>query len=498
MGIIILVGLIIGYIVLAVLAAKTWQTLHVVLLVGVFLASVGFSILAAGVLKTQSKHRTEYNKQKAQLDRELAKQELLLKGNPADSIPSLRTLEGSVRRDLVDRGRVWRNLRLADRQETSFVLDASGWGDDSWQRVGLEEDDLELEDTSDEGEVTANVTPLSIDVGAVVFAFGESPIAGLSDPLKEVLVGEQPLLERDTQGICKVPVAFLGQFQISQVAEDSTTITIEPSIPLDELQQQAVLNPEFTWVLYEKLPLDTHESFQGLTEDQLKVLMPAQNMRLDETRYQQLIQEYARDHQRAEPADPPERKWSRVRFLKSLEFEVDVQGDVAEPTSPFDATGRAQSKLLAHEDGKVNAEKDQEVLLDEQTASRLEGNGDVEIIEPVYVRRLRDYDVALINLFRVTSVVDREIAQAESDLQLLNDSNEKLREQIAYRQEERNRLQHDSDGFQYEQQVITEYYSALQTQWESIRSDLSRLYRANRQIVNEGGEMRPVAKQATD
>lgn len=498
MGIIILVGLVIGYIVLAVLASKTWQAMHVVLLVGLFIMTVVFSIFSASVLKTQMKFRNQYNQVKADLDRELEKAERLLNGDPlgeGDAALSFLTLEGNVRRALVDRGRVWRNLRVADNPDNSFVLDASTWGDDAAQKIGLEEDYDEIEPIAD-GENALGITPLAIDVGSVLFAFGETPITSLSPELQKILFGENDLPQRDTNGICKLPTAYLGEYRVTQVAEDNSSITIEPSIELDEKQKEIVLTPNMTWALYEKLPLDAHDAFAGLTEEQFRVLMPQDDMQLEQSRYDNLIAEFSRDQQDAVAADPPERTWIRVKFLKAHEFDpVDVQDAVPEPTSPFDATGRAQSALLQHGE-KVRASQDDEVVFDNATANRLISQGVAERVAENpnrFVRRLRDYDMAFRNYLLYITATNDKIATAQSDLTALQNSSTKLQAQIAYRTDENAKLRHDLEGVQRDQQAITNHHNALQAQWEQVKSDLSRLYRANRKLVKQGENLVPVS-----
>ena len=60
--------------------------------------------------------------------------------------------------------------------------------------------------------------------------------------------------------------------------------------------------------------------------------------------------------------------------------------------------------------------------------------------------------------------------------------------QIVVVEERRRKWAEDSAGFQMELAVINEYKQALEQEWESVRSELSRLYRANKQQVrqNEG------------
>jgi hypothetical protein len=487
MGIAILALLVLGFLVIAYLAAQTWQVLHVVLLVFLFLATLGFSILAAATLKTQARFRTTYTKAKSELDNELARTEELTHGDLLagdEASPALRILENKVSRELVDRGRVWRNLSLKDRAEDTISLDTTGWDDPGCESVGMAEEGEPIEPVAAEGAAaeTAQARPTGLIVGTIVFAFRETPIRMLPEGLQQVLLGESPIREKDEKNVCRVPTDYLGQYRVEEVATDSSSITLKPVIQLGDRQIQMIQEGNFSWVLYEKMPADSHHAFTAFSEDQLKILLPAEALGLDAENYAKFISQYTRDQKRAEEADPPERKWFKLKFLKEYSVAVDLQNPVPEPQQPFDPTGRSQSALLRQE-GESKMSPGDEGVFDSQTKDKLVAEGIAEVVEPIFVRQLRDYEHEFLTHAAQVKALERDIERANEELTALNESIDKLKEQIAFRTDESNKLAQDKEGFEYERQVISDYRQALEAKWQAIRTELSRLYRINKQLV---------------
>ncbi len=131
MGPAILGGIVLLFILLAYLGAKAWHIWHVVLVVFVFLAAAGALILTAATMRTQKVWREKYKSHMVSLEREQATNQRLIYGAPASDpnpMASMQSLRGQVGRVMVDRGRVWRNLRLAGVGQGTLTLDATGLG----------------------------------------------------------------------------------------------------------------------------------------------------------------------------------------------------------------------------------------------------------------------------------------------------------------------------------------------------------------------------------
>ncbi len=327
--------------------------------------------------------------------------------------------------------------------------------------------------------------PLGMGTGAIVYAFKEQPSRGLAGPLQRLLYEGSPLPEQDTKGLCQVPGFYMGEYRVTiDPAADPKSITLTPTLNLspaqiEQLQQQDTA----TWVLYEVMPTDSHEALQGLTSEQMRLLLetPAG---LTPEKYEQLIDEYVRDQTRASEMDPPERKWMRVKFLKPHAVEVDVQTPTRLPGVAYDPSGRSIEGTL-QQNATTEFQEGDEATLDFETAQELIGKGIAEQIEPVYVRRLRDYAESFCAFARNFEVIDRQLATAQEDLKKLTDAATGLREQIGFQTDQKKLLTEDRDGFNRERTVITEYRGVLEAQWTALRRDLSRIFRANKQVVQQ-------------
>lgn len=503
--VIVLVVLIIGYLVLAYFAAKTWHVWHVVLLSGIFFAGLLFAFLAASNLKTQHKFRTQYTKALQDVEREQQRTDQLVDGDPGggeDAEPPLMTLEGDVKRALVDRGRVWRNIvlgGLAEEEGQKIVtLNTTQWGDTASKVSSSDEEDFaEPEpDENDGAGAAAGTTPLGLDAGAIVFAFRDTPVRALSPEQQAALFGsESALLQNDANGMIRVPTAYLGEFLVTAVADDNSSISLAPTMEPDESRTELIADPNSYWVLYEIMPQDSHDVFQGMKPEEIQSLFPFADLGLDNQVAADTIREYVRDQKTAESADDPNRKWIRVKFNKPYSVAVDVQDPTPEPDSPFDGTGRAQSALLRQGE-ETKFEKDDEAILDFATAQQLEREQVVTLGEEIYTRQLRHYETAFRSGFFAVESLTRDIAVAQQELDSLNKTIESLKEQIAFRSDEQQKLIEDKNGFDYELQVVSNYRQELSAKWQSLKDELSKLYRANRQLAQRANQFQTLPSSA--
>ena len=125
------------------------------------------------------------------------------------------------------------------------------------------------------------------------------------------------------------------------------------------------------------------------------------------------------------------------------------------------------------------------MVVDFSTGQEFINQGIAELVEPIYVRQLRDYE----RFFRANvNQIDasrREIGVTNTDLDKLNQALADLRSQIQFVTNQRQLLTEDRDGFKMELAIIQQYQQALEQQWKTLLSDLSRLYRANKQQMRQ-------------
>jgi hypothetical protein len=497
LGLLVIFGIAVAY-----FSARTWSVLNVALVVAVFLVSLVLVILGAATLKTQDKWRSEYEKTKKEVQAAKDEAERLLYGDPDNSGQSADTLpdlQGELERAALDRGRVWRGVRPSI-QQGQIVVDMRGFGDAKCVRVGLQ-DDEDLEPQADP-EAQEPDTPHGITANMVLYAFQEQSLVDLGQgeagaARLKVLFPESDLPTSDTEGVCRLPSYFLGQFRAAQVVDQ--TVTLVPALPLDAEQVERIKAAAgTTWTLHEILPVDRHDVFAGLNAEQLQAILPQQAFGLDNDQYAALIQEYARDGSEASEADERDRVETWVKFVQDydkieVDAEVDETGQAGVVDRDFDSSGLAVSPLLRQQNvdpdagSRVLFAVGDAALFDSETAARLVEQGICEA-DPrgsVYRRRLRDYGY----IFRQASLQSRQLEQEQARVQRQTEAVQsaalETAKQIEYRRVEKGKVEQDLNGWKQEVAQLGQLASALQDQDEQMRKRLSYLYRKNSQLLAE-------------
>src|SRR5690606_19313084 len=194
-----------------------------------------------------------------------------------DTTASIRSVRAEISRVLVDRGRVWRNCIPGNFDGQTVTVTTS---------------------PADPAGAAAP-KPNNIAPKTVLYAFKEIPNA------ENILV----------------PSVYVGEFQVT--AATDTTVTLSPNLPLDSEQLQQARTNDASWALYEIMPVDGHEFFAGMSEEQLRALIPNPGYRIPEAEYNEMIQSYARTGGPATDDDSPDHKWARVRFKQKKSVDVD-------------------------------------------------------------------------------------------------------------------------------------------------------------------------------
>ncbi len=268
----VLIGLALASFVIAFFSARTWHWGHVVVVELLFLATLGFFLLTAEVVRINAVLRAQINKDQKQLDIVEAQNVALREGTESGAIigqlsafdPPVKVTKDSEGNEKLDsianldhklliatrlRGRVWRNAKpaAAPNAQTGVVNVA----------------------------ITAP-TPSGIKKDTVVFVFEEG--------------APQP---PDAKGVPRGP-QFLGEFTVTTAGPQQATLT--PVLAMDEFERRRLVASRGPWSIYETMPLDRHEIFAGKTEQELQQLLPKKS-----------IAEYLRDNKPATADDDPVR-----------------------------------------------------------------------------------------------------------------------------------------------------------------------------------------------
>jgi hypothetical protein len=268
----ILIALAVASFVIAFFSARTWHWAYVLVVEALFLATLGFFILAAETVRINAVLRSAVNRAQKDLDMVEAQNDALLNGtnNPAvidqlsgiqdpapvkmpegaESIPSIEQLDHELLIATRLRGKVWRNVRPAAPANPQT------------------------------GEVTVAVqSPLQVtdtNKQPVVYVFEDGP-------------AQAPGPDGKPRG-----AQYLGEFSVT--AADAQQAKLQPVLEMDEAERRRLAASRGPWIMYETMPLDRHEILAGKTDEDLQKILPKQS-----------IQEYLRDGKPATADDDPYR-----------------------------------------------------------------------------------------------------------------------------------------------------------------------------------------------
>jgi hypothetical protein len=205
--------LVIAALVVSFVSAKTYGWLHVSLAFSIFLAALAFIVMAAGVLRYQTRYRNGL----AQVDQQITALKVSSRAL-VHGPDGAREIRNQLDQLTLGRGRVWRGVEPRS-------VDAAG--------------------PSVEVQLPEGSPPtIAADMTLQVFEEG-SPNDGAE---------------------------YLGEFIVSTVA--GGVVTLQPALPLTNRETERMADSQATWVLYEIMPIDRSDLLQSLGEDELSTLFP--------------------------------------------------------------------------------------------------------------------------------------------------------------------------------------------------------------------------------
>ncbi len=453
----------ITFVYLIVITARGWGVLHTLMLLCLFFECWTFMFFSAGVLY----RRGGWLKQAQTLEKravEAEAQTLKLtwgdfEGNP-DAQVAVVPVQGELRRLTADRGRVWRRLDLISQDNGVYKLELSA-------ATNPAADDLAAPDPAAAPAAAPVDVGSSLPANLVVYGFAE-----------ELDAQERPL-----------PTFYLGEFTITQ--SQGSEVTLTPTLPLQQNQLDTIkTGGAQTWTLYELLPLDSHTAFaaQGSqpADDSIFGRMDEETLTnlladIPEPRREDVLRRYLRDGQRAEDSDPPRTRWVRVKVLKEWDIDVDSQEDaIATERGFYDKSGRSiDVRLKRGEEGRVKLtpEENKRIVLKSEVADDLISKGIVELIEPVYVRPLIDYQESFNHLFVRLHEIGEHISLYQRDTAEIAKANQAGQEMISFRQIESQQLTEDLGHYRSEIDVLNEELKQSTDQVTTTKSTIGEMYR---------------------
>jgi len=267
-------------------------------------------------------------------------------------------------------------------------------------------------------------SPIDPATGRIAVTIAQPKPHGLEkDALVVVFEQGEPNAASPDQG-----AQFLGEFRAVEVRPDGAIL--EPVIKLDQRtgnrivrSQQGAGGRPRPWILYETMPADRHEIFAGRTEEELKKMLPAAS-----------VQEYLRHGTKATPDDDEHHR------------------------AAFDEAGR-----------RVDLDSDAKT-------------------EERYDRQLRDYAYLFAESARVRAVTLADRAALNEDIKKLKDAHEIAKSLSTLRTQEKEALGGDLEHMKRDRQVIESLLATIKTQLENARRMVDEMLNANLQLAAQLAE----------
>jgi hypothetical protein len=244
---IVLLILLLASFVIAYFSARTWHWGHVLVVLGIFLSTLGFFVLSAETLRINAVLRKQVIEKRSQLADVEARNTALEKGsNDSNLVGQMRNEEVPV-----------------------LVIDYEAATLDSLAEL----DHKLLLETRRRGRVWWNVTPTGFNQqsGEVTINVPRPVPAGVAAQSVVVLFEAGPHQLPAPNGAPR-GAQYLGQFRV--IRADAQTATLEPILPLDNFERQRLAASRGPWIMYDTMPADRHQVFADMTDEQLKESLP--------------------------------------------------------------------------------------------------------------------------------------------------------------------------------------------------------------------------------
>lgn len=296
--------------------------LNKILLGFIILLSLAFFYMAARTLKTHQAWRTTTQAYEKALQEALNLQEEFKEGVTEDG----KTVKDGIRqvalgldKALLGRGRVWRN-------------------------------------SSPSGRPTAQGADGSFDL-----------VVDLDSPDHQI--GEKMVLHVFEDKLAIDGGQYLGVFKVTSV--DEKKVTLKPAMKMNPEEYNRVAASTGPWSIYERMPADRYDMFEGLTEDDLRAKVPGP-----------LLAEFLKHGKPAEPGDPEEcvvdGKYARPLwdYERAISYEHARRSELTDLNNAATrdletvktALAQAEAQNKVHEQEKAGAEKELAVMESERDA----------------------------------------------------------------------------------------------------------------------------------
>jgi hypothetical protein len=272
---------------------------------------------------------------------------------------------------------------------------------------------------------------------------------------------------------------YMGEFKVT--AADEGTATLTPTYIPTAARRAQLQQPGGLWALYEVLPADKNELFAGLTEDQIRDLLPDPPRRQQgeandefqarEIEHRELVAEYLQDNKPINRDNPPEPE--RIQVL--IKFDK----------NQADLNDQAKAALRAINFGESLVKSGEVMKVDLPTATELVRLGLAQEVERRYQRKLRDYGYILREFHRKLPLLEDQIANLETDVEEMGNANQEAERHLAEAQMQQAAMQQELALVDKERQVVGDYRDTLQERLAKVNAEIARLREDNQRLATQ-------------
>lgn len=260
-------------------------------------------------------------------------------------------------------------------------------------QLGLRDLGVKLHDFMvDRGRVWKNCVPQKVDA-----ATGQSQVAvEFPDPHR---IQDKSIIYIFEEGDAG---HYLGEFKVDGVAEKQ--ITLSPTMKLSPRQLKQIAGTRAAWLLYERMPVDRHDVFAGLNQQQLAAMMPGVPA--------DVLDQYVRNGQDAKPDEAEDRVMNGKYERQLRDYNVYFHEMHAQIASLQDQVAAATTDLAIVQKARDDTQKQVELRQNEID----------KLIKPELEKVSAERDVA--TAYR--EQLEKELAQVQQEVDATIKENQKL------------------------------------------------------------------------
>ncbi|MGE0606737.1 MAG: hypothetical protein AB7O62_06390 [Pirellulales bacterium] len=285
---------------------------------------------------------------------------------------------------------------------------------------------------------------------------------------------------------------YLGEFEVTAAQDGQSTVTLSPTLPLTAEQVQR-LNAAAggLWSLYETMPNDRRDVLAGLSDDQIKAMLPIPDDAGGDNRRRPIVEEFLRDGKPAQPDDPADRLFVLLNFIKDDAAAQQVLTSALAEARIRPADDVLKNKYhVANWDEFVGQEvpkmlkSGQVYEIEKSVADKLIGAEIARQVGPtIYRRPLQDFGVILREFQRELPLREAAIRDLQKELQDVEASTKDANIHITFNQSEVQSLETERDRLKKELALAEARSGKMAADLKKAKAAVSKTAKANRDLA---------------